>query len=75
MHDLSRVGWKPLALLLVLGGDEREELSQLSQRFLAGRHEGVTARNRRNLRDPTIRLVPVEHYFVVLERHRFPFYG
>src|ERR1035438_7622256 len=47
---------------------------ELNEGIFPSRHERVTSRNCRHFRDPSVGLVSIQHYFVVVEAHRIPSY-
>ncbi len=53
MHDSGRIGRQGQILVPLFLRNQTTHLGELSQRFLAGGHQGVAARNRRNFRDPS----------------------
>src|SRR4030065_170909 len=62
---------KGLAFLLVFFGDHRENVIQFCQSVFARVHQGETAENGGDFSHPSAVFLPVEHDFVVLQRHVF----
>jgi hypothetical protein len=46
-----------------------ENSSELDQGFVPSRHEDVASGNCRNLRNPTVGLVSIQHDLVVIKAH------
>jgi hypothetical protein len=70
MNDLGGVDRERLVSLLVLLRNQSKYTRKFRKRFFASGHEGMAARYGWNLRNSTLRLVAVQHHFVVVEAHR-----
>jgi hypothetical protein len=73
MHDLGRVGGQRLFPFCVLVRNQPKYSGELDEGLFPSRHEGVASRDCRDFRYPSVGLVSVKHYFVIVEDHRSPF--
>jgi hypothetical protein len=74
MDDFGGVGRKWHAFLVIFFSDHLKNAAKLGERRLASRHQGVTARESRDFRDPGTIILTVENRLVVVQRHSsYPF--
>ena len=61
--------WHGLPLVAVLCCYHFEYAFEFCQGFLSGRHQGIATPDRRDLRYPAFRLIPVQNNLVIIEAH------
>jgi hypothetical protein len=71
MDDLGCIGGQGLIPFPVFIRNQPKYGGQLRQGFFPCRHERMASGYRRNFRHPSFGLVPIEHYLIVVEAHRF----
>ena len=74
MNDFGGIERHGLTGLAMLFFNHPEDHGKLGQCQFGGRHQGMTARKGRYLSHPTVGLVAIQHYLVVVEAHATSFY-
>lgn len=69
MGDFGGIGRQRLIALRVFLRDHLEYGCQFKQRSLSRRHQRMATRNGWNFGDPTIRFIPEEHDFIVIQAY------
>ena len=70
MRDLGRIGGQGLVPLPVLFRNQPKDGGQLDQGLFTSRHERVTSGDGGYFGHPSIGLVSIQQYLVVIEPHR-----
>jgi len=69
IHNRSAIRGQRQALLPVFGGNRFKHACKFGQCLFARRHKRVAPLNRGDFRHPAIRLIPIQHYLIIIETH------